>query len=67
MARLKLIVSRQIASFYYEKVLIKEAKDGINDWKRTGYGGPLYALDTELKLDKPTKAQLEEAMRGHVR
>ena len=55
------------------------ARDGINDWKRTGYGGPcppigrhryffkLYALDTELgDLDSPTKAALERAMNGHV-
>lgn len=54
-------------------------KEGRNDWKRTGYGGPcppigrhryfhkLYALDTELPdLHKPTKAQLEQAMEGHV-
>lgn len=55
------------------------AKDGINDWKRTGYGGPcppigthryffkLYALDTILSdLGHPTKAQLLSAMKGHV-
>ena len=54
-------------------------KEGVNDWKRTGYGGPcppigrhryfhkLYALDTVLEgLKKPTKAQVEAAMRGHV-
>lgn len=53
--------------------------EGINDWKRTGYGGPcppvgrhryfhkLYALDTVLSdLGKPTKAQLEAAMAGHI-
>ncbi len=53
--------------------------EGVNDWKRTGYGGPcppvgrhryfhkLYALDTVLTgLNKPTKAQLEKAMQGHV-
>jgi hypothetical protein len=53
--------------------------DGVNDWKRTGYGGPcppigrhryyfkLYALDTMLPdLGAPTKAQLEKAMEGHV-
>jgi len=52
---------------------------GINDWKRTGYGGPcppigrhryffkLYALDSPLpNLNRPTKAQLEQAMRGHI-
>jgi len=54
-------------------------RDGVNDWQRTGYGGPcppvgrhryyfkLYALDTALpKLKRPTKAQLEHAMNGHV-
>jgi Raf kinase inhibitor-like YbhB/YbcL family protein len=54
-------------------------REGINDSKRTGYSGPcppigrhryfhkLYALDVELPdLHKPTKAQLETAMRGHV-
>jgi Raf kinase inhibitor-like YbhB/YbcL family protein len=53
--------------------------EGVNDWKRTGYGGPcppigrhryffkLYALDTLLPdLGKPAKAQLEKAMAGHV-
>ena len=55
------------------------AREGKNDWKRTGYGGPcppigrhryfhkLYALDTVLPdLKQPTKAQLEKAMEGHV-
>ena len=54
-------------------------REGINDWQRTGYGGPcppignhryfhkLYALDTVLPdLKQPTKAKLEEAMQGHV-
>jgi Raf kinase inhibitor-like YbhB/YbcL family protein len=53
--------------------------EGVNDWKRTGYGGPcppigrhryfhkLYALDTLLPhLGKPTKAQVEQEMKGHV-
>jgi Raf kinase inhibitor-like YbhB/YbcL family protein len=53
--------------------------DGLNDWRRTGYGGPcppigrhryfhkLYALDTVLPdLRAPTKATLEAAMQGHV-
>jgi len=52
---------------------------GVNDWGRTGYGGPcppigrhryfhkLYALDQALpELRHPTKAALEAAMRGHV-
>jgi len=54
-------------------------KEGLNDWKRAGYGGPcppigehryfhkLYALDTVLEgLDKPVKSDLEKAMKGHV-
>lgn len=54
-------------------------RDGSNDWRRTGYGGPcppvgrhryffkLYALDTLLPdLHKPTKAELERAMQGHI-
>ena len=54
-------------------------REGINDWKRTGYGGPcppigrhryfhkLYALDTLLPdLERPTKVLLEKALQGHV-
>lgn len=54
-------------------------KEGVNDWKRTGYGGPcppigrhryfhkLYALDVELPgKGALTKAELEKAMEGHV-
>ena len=54
-------------------------RQGKNDWKRTGYGGPcppvgrhryfhkLYALDAVLPdLREPSKAKLEEAMAGHV-
>jgi Raf kinase inhibitor-like YbhB/YbcL family protein len=51
---------------------------GVNDYKRAGYNGPcppigrhryfhkLYALDTKLDLDRPNKAALETAMKGHV-
>jgi len=59
--------------------LPRGTREGLNDWKRTGYGGPcppigthryfhkLYALDAVLAdLGKPTKAQLEQAMKGHV-
>jgi Raf kinase inhibitor-like YbhB/YbcL family protein len=55
------------------------AREGLNDWKRTGYGGPcppigrhryvfkVYALDRTLgDLGAPTKAKLEGAMEGHV-
>lgn len=54
-------------------------EEGLNDWRRTGYGGPcppigrhryfhkLYALDTVLPdLGKPDKARLEKAMEGHI-
>ncbi|MCX7891343.1 MAG: YbhB/YbcL family Raf kinase inhibitor-like protein [Burkholderiales bacterium] len=54
-------------------------REGRNDWRRTGYGGPcppvgrhryffkLYALDRALgDLKHPTKAQVEAAMKGHV-
>ncbi len=54
-------------------------KEGVNDWKRTGYGGPcppigrhryffqLYALDAVLPdLGSPTKAKLVDAMKGHI-
>lgn len=55
------------------------SEQGLNDWKRVGYGGPcppvgrhryfhkLYALDAELSgLRQPTKAQVEAAMEGHI-
>ena len=61
------------------KSLPPGTRDGLNDWKRTGYGGPcppigrhryfhkLYALDASLgDLGHPTKAALERAMRGHI-
>jgi Raf kinase inhibitor-like YbhB/YbcL family protein len=54
-------------------------KQGVNDWKRTGYGGPcppigrhryfhkLYALDTVLPdLGAAPKIRVEAAMKGHV-
>lgn len=56
-----------------------ETKQGINDFKKIGYGGPcppdrthryffkLYALDTKLTLQSSiTKKQLETAIKGHV-
>jgi Raf kinase inhibitor-like YbhB/YbcL family protein len=62
-----------------EKNLPAGTMQGINDWHRTGYGGPcppigkhryffkLYALDTVLAdLGHSAKAGLEKAMRGHV-
>jgi Raf kinase inhibitor-like YbhB/YbcL family protein len=59
--------------------LPKGTLEGLNDWERTGYGGPcppigrhryfhkLYALDTVLPdLGEPTKTEIENAMEGHV-
>ena len=55
------------------------AQQGLNDWKRAGYGGPcppigrhryfhkLYALDTRLEgMTQATKAHVEAAMQGHI-
>ncbi len=54
-------------------------REGLNDWKRAGWGGPcppigrhryffrLYALDAPLgDLGTPTRARLDRAMHGHV-
>ena len=68
-----------LAEAVKESELPEGTLQGLNDWKRTGYGGPcppigrhryfhkLYALDTVLPdLAKPTKAMLEQAMQGHI-
>jgi len=62
-----------------EKALPKGTLPGLNDWRKTGYGGPcppigrhryffvLYALDTVLDdLGRPTRQQLERAFAGHL-
>jgi hypothetical protein len=54
-------------------------RQGTNDWRRTGYGGPcppigrhryfhkLYALDVVLPdLGTAAKVRVETAMKGHV-
>jgi Raf kinase inhibitor-like YbhB/YbcL family protein len=59
--------------------LPKGTQEGLNDWKKQGYGGPcppigrhryfhrLHALDTMFSdLHTPTKVQLEKALSGHV-
>jgi Raf kinase inhibitor-like YbhB/YbcL family protein len=69
----------QLAEAVERNALLTGTGEGLNDWKRTGYGGPcppigrhryfhkLFALDTVLPdLGRPTKAQLEKAMQGHV-
>jgi hypothetical protein len=62
-----------------EKQLAGGGLQGINSWKRSGYGGPcppsgthryffkLYALDTVLPLGNNTTAKdLQAAMKGHI-
>jgi Raf kinase inhibitor-like YbhB/YbcL family protein len=60
------------------KPLPAGTREGLNDWKRTGYGGPcppigrhryffkLYALDRMLDVTRPTKDELLRAMQGHI-
>ena len=69
----------QLAEAVERTALPAGTREGLNDWKRPGYGGPcppigrhryfhkLFALDTILPdLGRPTKAELEKAMQGHV-
>ncbi len=63
-----------------DESLADGAKQGLNSWGRTGYGGPcpppgsphryfvkLYALDTILTLPaNEDKSSVEKAMRGHI-
>jgi hypothetical protein len=62
-----------------KKQLSDGSIQGVNDFKRPGYGGPcppsgthryffkLYALDSELSLGPDAvKKDLENAMKGHV-
>ena len=62
-----------------DKTLKNGAKQGKNDFRKIGYGGPcppggthryffkLYALDTALHLEAgATKAELVKAMKGHI-
>src|SRR6187401_1240713 len=59
------------------RTLPEGTREGVNDWKRAGYGGPcppigrhryfhkLYALDTVLPdLQRADKAAVEKAMQG---
>jgi Raf kinase inhibitor-like YbhB/YbcL family protein len=68
-----------LAEAMQSTALPEGTREGLNDWKRTGYGGPcppigrhryfhkLYALDAPLgDLGNPTKDALLEVMSGHV-
>lgn len=63
-----------------QETLPNGAKQGLNDFRRVGYGGPcpppgpahryvfkLYALDSQTNLKpRATKQQLLDAMKGHI-
>jgi len=63
-----------------QETLPNGARQGLNDFKRVGYGGPcpppgkphryyfkLYAVDVTLDLrSRATKAQVLESIRGHI-
>jgi len=63
-----------------DETLANGAKQGVNDFRKVGYGGPcpppgkphryfftLYALDTTLRLPVDAgRARLDRAMGGHV-
>jgi Raf kinase inhibitor-like YbhB/YbcL family protein len=63
-----------------QRELPSGARQGLNDFRKIGYGGPcpppgpthryyfrLYALDTSLGLPAGARrAELEQAMKGHV-
>lgn len=71
--------TRELAENASHAGLPEGTREGINDWKRLGYGGPcppigkhryffkLYALDAMLgDLRRPTKQALLRAMEPHV-
>lgn len=63
-----------------QKEVLGGARQGINDFRKIGYGGPcppkgpahryffkLYAIDVELNLPSgATKQDVEKAMKGHI-
>ena len=71
--------TQSLAENVSSKALPTGTNEGLNDWKKSGWGGPcppigrhryffkLYALDGVLPLlDKPNKGEVEKAMHGHV-
>jgi Raf kinase inhibitor-like YbhB/YbcL family protein len=71
--------SRGLPEGVRSKALPEGTREGLNDWKRTGWGGPcppigrhryffrLYALDCHLDEGrKVSRAQLDQLMRGHI-
>jgi Raf kinase inhibitor-like YbhB/YbcL family protein len=75
------MICRQVKQVLQKKEeLSNGAKQGRNDFKKIGYGGPcppkgnphryffkLYALDIALNLKSgATKSDVENAMKGHI-
>lgn len=71
--------TRRLEEGVTPETLPEEARSGLNDFGRPGWNGPkppigrhryffrLFALDSELPdLGRPTKKELEQAMKGHV-
>ena len=68
----------QLAENASRSMMPSGSHTGLNDWKKAEYGGPcppigrhryyfkLYALDTTLDLNAPTRDDVEAAMEGHV-
>jgi hypothetical protein len=58
--------------------MLRHGHIGVNDWQNSAWNGPsppkgthryvfrLFAVDRTLDLDRPSKRELEFAMRGHV-
>jgi Raf kinase inhibitor-like YbhB/YbcL family protein len=73
------VTSKGLAEAVAPDSLPAGTKEGLNDWKRTGWGGPcppvgrhryfhkLYALDILLPdIGKATKAEVLKAMEKHI-
>lgn len=71
--------ARELPEAVKPQALPAGTRQGTNDWRRTGYGGPcppigrhryfhkLHALDAVLPdLGAPTRDRLEQAMEGHL-
>jgi len=73
------VVTELPENIHQERLLRNKSKQGINDFRRIGYGGPcpprgshryffkIYALDTVLELEAGIKKEeLVRAMEGHI-
>ena len=71
--------ARELREGIHSEELPKGTQEGVNDYKKTSYGGPcppigrhryffkLYALSKHITgLQRPTKQELEKAMEGSI-